>query len=57
NYYWTKDEVNEKLDRLMSKAFKEVMEIKEKYKVDVRTAAYILAVQRVAEAMRLRGFG
>ncbi|MEM5871989.1 MAG: Glu/Leu/Phe/Val dehydrogenase [Candidatus Aenigmatarchaeota archaeon] len=57
NYYWTKDEVNEKLDRLMSKAFKEVMEIKEKYKVDVRTAAYILAVQRVAESMKLRGFG
>jgi glutamate dehydrogenase/leucine dehydrogenase len=57
NYYWSKEEVNEKLDRLMTKAFKSVAEIKEKYKVDMRVAAYILAVKRVAETMKWRGMG
>ncbi len=57
NYYWSKEEVNEKLDRLMSKASKAVAEIKDKYKVDMRTAAYILAVKRVAETMKWRGVG
>jgi glutamate dehydrogenase len=57
NYYWSKEEVNEKLDKIMTKATKEVIEMSEKYKVNMRTGAYILAVQRVAEAMKLRGFG
>lgn len=57
NYYWSKEEVNERLDRLMTKAFKEVAPIKERYKVDMRTAAYILSVKRVVEAMKWRGLG
>jgi glutamate dehydrogenase len=57
NYYWSKEEVNEKLTALMSKAFRDVAEIREKYKVDMRTAAYILAVKRVAETMKWRGIG
>jgi len=57
NYYWCKEEVNEKLDRLMSRATKAVVEIKDKYKTDMRTAAYILAVKRVAETMKWRGLG
>jgi glutamate dehydrogenase len=55
NYYWSKEEVNEKLDRMMTKAFKNVLEIKTKYKVGMRTSAYILAVKRVAETMKARG--
>lgn len=57
NYYWSKDEVNQKLDKLMTKAFGEVASIKEKYKVDMRTAAYILAVKRVAETIKWRSVG
>jgi glutamate dehydrogenase len=55
NYYWSKEEVNERLDRLMTKAFRDIAAIKEKYKVDMRTAAYILSVKRVAETMKWRG--
>lgn len=55
NYYWSEKEVNEKLDCIMTKAFCKTVEMMEKHKVDMRTAAYILAVKRVAETMRLRG--
>ena len=55
NYYWSEKEVNEKLDCIMTKAFCKTVEMLEKHKVDMRTAAYILAVKRVAETMRLRG--
>ncbi len=57
NYYWSKEEVNERLDRLMTKAFKEIAAIRDRLKVDMRTAAYILSVKRVAETMKLRGVG
>ncbi len=56
NYYWSKEEVNEKLDCIMTNAFQRTAHIMEKYKVDMRTAAYMLAVKRVAEAMKLRGY-
>jgi len=55
NYYWSEEEVNEKLDRIMTDAFHNVMEMKEKYKTDMRRAAYCLAVKRVADAMKFRG--
>ena len=55
NYYWSEAEVNQKLDSIMTKAFKSVIAIKEKYKVDMRTAAYMLAVKSVAEIMKLKG--
>ena len=57
NYYWTKEEVNGRLDKLMTKACKSVCETKDKYKVDMRTAAYILAVKKVAETIKWRGIG
>lgn len=56
NYYWSKEEVNEKLDSIMTNAFRRTAEVMEKYKTDMRTAAYILAVKRVADAMKLRGY-
>lgn len=55
NYYWSKEEVNEKLDSKITKAFETVVKEKERYKVDFRMAAYVLAVKRVAWAMQFRG--
>ena len=60
SFFWTEDEVNERLDHIMTKAFHEVHDIwmRENSKADpltMRQAAYILAVQRVAEAIRKRG--
>jgi len=56
NYYWEEKEVQEKLDRKITKAFQSTMETSEEHKTDMRTAAYIVAIKRVAEAMKLRGW-
>ncbi len=56
NYYWELDKVNKRLNKTMTKAFKEVAEAMEKHKVNMRTAAYLLAVEKVAKAMKLRGW-
>jgi len=53
--FWTEDDVNNQLHRIMKKAFGEVYQITEKEKVNMRTAAYMLAVSRVAAAKRIRG--
>lgn len=55
-YYWSEKEVLEKLEEVMRRSFEEIWEKKEQYQVDLRTAAYILAVSRVAEAMNDRGW-
>ena len=54
-YYWTAEEVDEKLRRVMAQAFRDVVEYAEKYEVSLRYGAYALAFDRVAEAMRARG--
>jgi len=54
-YFWTEREVNLKLRDIMQKAFDKVYRIGEERKVTMRKAAYILAVERVAEATRVRG--
>lgn len=54
--YWEESEVHEKLDRKMTKAFNDVYAMSKDYKVDMRTAAYMVAIQRVAEAMHARGW-
>lgn len=56
NYYWTEKEVLTKLEPIMVGSFTEVWKTKEAHKCDMRTAAYIVAVQRIAEAMTARGF-
>ncbi|MFH0942982.1 MAG: Glu/Leu/Phe/Val dehydrogenase [Candidatus Beckwithbacteria bacterium] len=53
-YYWEKDEVFAKLKAIMDKAFGEVWEIYKTKQVNPRMAAYILAVERVVRAMKLR---
>jgi len=55
HFFWTLDEVRQKLDQIITTAFNNVWEVREKEKVDMRTAAYIVAVKRVVEAYRLRG--
>ncbi|MEW6456573.1 MAG: Glu/Leu/Phe/Val dehydrogenase [Acidobacteriota bacterium] len=55
-YYWTEEEVHEKLDKKMTKAFHDTLETSKKYKVHHRMAAYVVAIERVAEAMKLRGW-
>jgi glutamate dehydrogenase/leucine dehydrogenase len=55
NFFWEEDEVNKRLERIIKRAFHEVHDISKKHKVHMRTAAFMLAVGRVADATRLRG--
>lgn len=54
-FFWTEQEVNERLRQVIERAFGEVWSIMQERGVDMRTAAYILAVSRVAEAIKMRG--
>lgn len=54
--YWDEDDVNRQLDRKMSQAFAGVYRMSHTQGVDMRVAAYLVAVQRVAEAVQLRGW-
>jgi glutamate dehydrogenase (NAD(P)+) len=56
NYYWGKDEVLSKLDTKMTAAYIEVRELARKKKLNMRDAAYVIAVNRVAQACRDRGW-
>jgi glutamate dehydrogenase len=56
NYYWTKDEVLQRLDTKMTQAFNSVLEMSEGQKVFMRDAAYMVAIDRVVKAMELRGW-
>ena len=60
-YYWKLDEFNAKLDEIVTRSFNDVMERQAEYakagkKVSTRTAAYTIAVDRVAKAMKARGW-
>jgi glutamate dehydrogenase (NAD(P)+) len=54
-FSWDEGEVARELDKVMKRAFQEVTEAGRRHKTDLRTAAYVLAIGRVAEAARLRG--
>jgi glutamate dehydrogenase (NAD(P)+) len=54
-YFWTEKEVNERLESKMCEAFDAVLKTALKYNVDTRTAAYIVAINRVATVTRMRG--
>jgi len=56
NYYWTKEEVLGKLDNKMTDAFYQVWDLAQKKKLRISDAAYMIAIQRVAEACKLRGW-
>ena len=55
NYFWTHDEVNKRLEHIIKKSFASVYEIYEKEKIDMRKAAYLVAIKRVSDAYALRG--
>ena len=54
-YYWTDDEVHDKLGKIVTSAFNKVVAKSKEHKVNMRTGAYLLAVHRVAKAIELRG--
>jgi glutamate dehydrogenase (NAD(P)+) len=56
NYYWRKEEVLGKLDNKMTSAFYKVWDLAKRKKVRVRDAAYMIAISRVVEACKLRGW-
>jgi len=56
NHYWGKDEVIQKLDTRMSAAFKAVIDLARQKKLHMRDAAYIIAINRVAFAVKSRGW-
>ncbi len=55
-YYWDEEEIHEKLDKRMTKAYHEVIQTSDHYQINMRKAAYAVAVGRVVEAMKLRGW-
>jgi glutamate dehydrogenase (NAD(P)+) len=55
SFFWSEKQINETLEQTMRTAFKSVHETSQKYQTDMRIAAYILAVDRVAEATSVRG--
>ena len=56
NYYWSLEEVQQRLDQKMTKAFKAVYDMSQEKKTNLRDAAYLVAVKRVADAAKLRGW-
>lgn len=54
-YFWTEKEVNERLEAKMVEAYTAVLNTAKKHNVDMRTAAYIVAINRVATVTRMRG--
>lgn len=55
NFFWEEDEVNKKLERIMKHSFAQVYATMQQHKTDMRTAAYIIGVKRVADATVMRG--
>ncbi|MFC1732102.1 Glu/Leu/Phe/Val dehydrogenase [candidate division KSB1 bacterium] len=56
NYYWTLEDVYKQLDAKMTKAYHDVYKMMKEHNVHMRLAAYMVSVQRVAEACKLRGW-
>lgn len=56
NYFWTKEEVLEKLDSKMTSAFHAVHKLSQEKNLYMRDAAYVIAINRVADAVKLRGW-
>ncbi|HEY3286611.1 MAG TPA: Glu/Leu/Phe/Val dehydrogenase [Gemmatimonadaceae bacterium] len=54
-YYWTAPVVNERLREIMVSAFHEVLQLSRQHKVNMRTASYMLSINRVATVHKLRG--
>jgi glutamate dehydrogenase (NAD(P)+) len=55
-YYWELEDVHKRLDKKMTTAYHSVLNTSRKYNINMRQAAYVVAVERVVEAMKLRGW-
>ncbi|HZK57578.1 MAG TPA: glutamate dehydrogenase, partial [Clostridia bacterium] len=55
-YSWSFEEIQRKQEAMMIEAFDEIWALKEEHKTTLRTAAYMISIKRVAEAMKLRGW-
>ncbi|MGH2427712.1 MAG: Glu/Leu/Phe/Val family dehydrogenase [Candidatus Limnocylindria bacterium] len=55
SFFWTEERINQSLREIMDRAFDSVYDMSDRHEVDMRTAAYMVAVARVAEATTLRG--
>jgi glutamate dehydrogenase (NAD(P)+) len=55
SFFWTEEEINERLERIMVRSFREVLALGQERKVEMRTAALVKAVSRVADALMTRG--
>ncbi len=56
NFYWTEAEVNQRLEDIMVKAFKQIYDMHTNMNVDLRLAAYMVALQRIANTIKSRGW-
>ena len=54
-YFWDEDTVNERLGRILRESFHDVLSLAQRHQVNLRTSAYMLAIERVAAVHRLRG--
>jgi glutamate dehydrogenase (NAD(P)+) len=54
-YFWDEETVNNRLTQIMERSFQDVLDVSKKYNVNMRIAAYTLAIDRVAKVHRLRG--
>ncbi len=54
-YFWDEETVNQRLETMLCRAFRDVLSVSQRYGVNLRTAAYMLAIERVAAVHRLRG--
>ena len=55
SFFWSEEEINERLERIMMRSFREVLTVSQEKKVDMRTGALVRAVGRVADALLTRG--
>ena len=55
-FYWSEQEVNQRLEEYMSRAMADMHTMHERFGVTLRKAAYLVAVERIAQAMRYRGW-
>ena len=56
NFYWSKEEVLERLDAKITNSFKDILQMAEKENAYMRDAAYMVSIQRVVLAMQMRGW-
>jgi glutamate dehydrogenase (NAD(P)+) len=55
SFFWREDEVNARMEQMLLRAYNDVVDVAHRDKLDMRTAAYVIGVKRVADATTIRG--